>query len=212
MKIALIEDEKDLNFAIKQLLEIENYIIESFYSIKDFFKQINKKYDIIIADISLPDGNFLEELNKHPSIKENSKFIIISAHTQIENIKKAFKLGAIDFIKKPFDIEELILRIERFSKKEDFIKIKENLYFNTKEYLLKYCNNIINLTKKESKLLEFLLEKKAFAKFEEIENYVWNEPIVPNTLAATVKRLRKKLPENIKIISKRNLGYKIVIN
>jgi len=210
MKIALIEDEKDLNFAITSLLEIENYSIDSFNSIKEFFKNLNNNYDIVIADISLPDGNFLEELNKHPDIKENSKFIIISGHTQIENIKKAFKLGAIDFVKKPFEIEELILRIERFSKKDDFIKIDENLLFYPNEYLLKHNNEIINLTAKESKLLELLLDKKTFVKFEEIENYVWNEPIMPNTLAATVKRLRKKLPLHLSIISKRNLGYKIV--
>jgi len=210
MKIALIEDDKNLHFAIKNLLELENYKTDSFYSIKDFLKT-DSIFDIIIADISLPDGNFLEEMKKHPSIKKDSKFIIISAHTEIENIKKAFNLGAIDFVKKPFEIEELILRIERFTQKEDFIQITENFLFYPKEYLLKYNNQITSLTKKEAKLLELLINKKTYVTFKEIENYVWNEPITPNTLAATVKRLRKKLPKKDLIISKRNLGYKFVI-
>ena len=210
MNIALIEDDKNLHFAIKNLLELEKYKTYSFYSIKEFLKN-DKNFDIVIADISLPDGNFLEELKKHPSIKKNSKFIVISGYTEIENIKKAFNLGAVDFIKKPFDIEELILRIERFSKKEDYIKIKENFLFYPKEYIIKFNDEIINLTEKETKLFELLLHKKTFVTFEEIENYVWDEPITPNTLAATVKRLRKKLPKKDMIVSKRNLGYKFVI-
>ncbi len=211
MKIALIEDDKNLHLAIKNLLELENYKIESFYSIKEFLKTDNI-FDIIIADISLPDGNFLEEMRKHPSIKKDSKFIIISGHTKIENIKKAFNLGAIDFVKKPFEIEELILRIERFSKKEDFIQLTNDLFFYPNEYLLKHKDKNISLTEKEAKLLELLINKKTFVTFKEIENYVWNEPITPNTLAATVKRLRKKLPKKDMIISKRNLGYKFVIS
>jgi len=211
MKIALIEDDRNLHFAIKNLLKLENYKTDSFYSIKDFLKT-DSIFDIIIADISLPDGNFLEEMKKHPSIKKDSKFIIISAHTEIENIKKAFNLGAIDFVKKPFEIEELILRIERFTQKEDFIQITQDFLFYPNEYLLKYNEQSVSLTEKEAKLLELLINKKTYVTFKEIENYVWNEPITPNTLAATVKRLRKKLPKKDMIISKRNLGYKFVIS
>ena len=209
MKIAIIEDEELIRESLKELLELQ-FQTDTFKTIKEFLKN-DQTYDIIIGDINLPDGNLLEELKKHPNMVKDSLLIIISGMTDIENIKKSFEIGALDFIKKPFEFEELLVRINRFIKKND-IQLSENIYYSPSKKILKVNGEIVDLTFKESKFLELLIEKKgAYATFEEIESYVWGEPIVPNTLAALVKRLRKKLKKDI-IESKRYLGYRLILS
>lgn len=208
MKIALIEDETLIRETLQELLQI-HYETDSFECIKDFLKTDNY-YDIIIGDINLPDGNLLNELKKYPKLVENSLLIIISAEGNIENIKKSFELGAIDFLKKPFEFEELLLRIERFIKNKKDIKLDENILYSPSKKVLIINNKTIDLSMKEAAFLELLIEKKgAYVSFNEIEAKIWGQPIVPNTLAALVKRLRKKLSKNI-IESKRYLGYKLI--
>jgi len=207
MKIALIEDEIYLNDAIKMLLEYEDgFYVDSYKNIKDFLKNIKEHYDLIIADINLPDGNFLQELAKY-KIAENSKVIIISSYGELENLKKAFDLGAEDFIKKPFEYEELILRIKRLFKTKK-TKITENILYDPESKMLITPKEKSFLTKKEAKLLELLLNNKGkFVPIETISNHVWNEKTSPNTIAALVKRLRAKLNDKSLIISKREIGY-----
>jgi len=209
VKIAIIEDEELIRESLKELLELQ-FQTDTFKTIKEFLKN-DQTYDIIIGDINLPDGNLLEELKKHPNMVKDSLLIIISGMTDIENIKKSFEIGALDFIKKPFEFEELLVRINRFIKKND-VQLSENIYYSPSKKILKVNGEIVDLTFKESKFLELLIEKKgAYATFEEIESYVWGEPIVPNTLAALVKRLRKKLKKDI-IESKRYLGYRLILS
>ena len=208
MKIALIEDEPLIRETLQELLQTE-YKTESFENIKEFLKT-DKKFDIIVGDINLPDGNLLNELKKFPQLTEGTLLIIISADGNIENIKKSFDLGAVDFIKKPFEFEELLLRIERFVKNKKDIKLSDNIFYSPSKKVLIVDNETVNLTLKESAFLELLIEKNgAYATFGEIENKVWGEPIVPNTLAALVKRLRKKLKKDL-IESKRYLGYRLI--
>ena len=210
MKIALIEDEDLIRDALYELLKIE-FETDSFKSLKEFLKN-KQKYDIIVGDINLPDGNLLNELRKHPYLIENSLLIIISGEGNIKNIKESFEIGAVDFIKKPFEFEELLLRIKRFIKNKTDIKLTENIIYSPSKKILIVDNQIVDLTLKEAKFLELLIEKKgAYASFEEIEQKVWGEPIVKNTLAALVKRLRKKLKTDL-IESKRYLGYRLKIS
>jgi len=208
LRIALIEDEDLIRESVHEFLNYE-YETHSFKSISDFLNK-NEKYDIIVGDIYLPDGNLLNELKKHPHLTDNSLLIIISGVGNIENIKKSFEIGALDFIKKPFEIEELLIRIKRFTTNKQDIKLDENIFYSPSQKCLIIEDKKIDLTFKESKFLELLIEKKGtYASFEEIERTVWGEPIVPNTLAALIKRLRKKLTKNI-IESKRYLGYRLI--
>ena len=209
MKIALIEDELDLKDAIQTLLELEGYDLDGYKNLTEFLKS-DILYDIIIADINLPDGNFLDEFAKHPLLYDKSLVIIISGNHNLENIKKSFELGAIDFLKKPFEIEELIIRIQRFENRNKNIKLSDNIIYRSKDKTLLINNKEIPLTQKESKFLDILISKKgSYVSFYELERKIWDEPIQPNTLAALVKRVRKKLNSSDIIISKRNLGYKI---
>ena len=210
LKIALIEDDSFIRETLHKLLETD-YKVKSFDNLKQFLKT-EEKFDIIIGDINLPDGNLLNELSKFPNIIENTLLLVISGKNDIENIRKSFAIGAVDFLKKPFEFEELLIRIERFIKNKKSIKLSENISYLPLNKTLIINNKHIELTLKESKFLELLIEKKGtFVSFEEIERTVWGEPILPNTLAALVKRLRKKLGKDL-IESKRLLGYKLQIS
>ena len=206
MKIAIIEDENLIRDTLTELLSTE-YEVKSFKSIKEFLTN-DTYFDVIIGDINLPDGNLLNEISKRPKLIENSLLIVISGMGHIENIKKSFELGAVDFLKKPFEFEELLIRINRFTKKRN-IKLSDNIYYSPAQKSLIVDGKTIELSAKEIKFLELLIEKKdSYVSFKEIENKVWNEPILPNTLAALVKRLRKKIGKDL-IESKRYLGYKL---
>jgi len=209
MKIILIEDEESLNIALSMFLKSEGYDVYSFSDLTTFFEKYKKiKPELIISDISLPDGNFLEEIKKHPEL-QYIKIMVISGNTDVKNIKEAFNLGAEDFIKKPFDYEELSIRIKKiFKNHNEIISInKEILYDKTNKNLI-IDNNIIPLTKKESQLLEILLQNRGkVVSNSALINFLWEDNVSLNTLNVLVKRLRKKLGCKDIIKTKRDLGY-----
>jgi len=210
MEIVLIEDEELINESLALTLEKEGHKVYPFYNLKDFFSsQINdKKIDLILADITLPDGNFLQELKKHPNLS-STKIMIISGQTEIENIKKAFNLGAEDFIKKPFNEEEVVLRINKIFKTKN-IKINDNTFYCPDSKSIIKNNQKIILSKKEVMFLELLIKNKGkILTPEYIMEEVWGEQVPNNTLTVLVKRLREKIGDKDKKIirSKRDLGY-----
>jgi DNA-binding response OmpR family regulator len=209
LKIVILEDEKDLNYAISLILEAEEFRIYSYYTLKEFLQNFEKiDPDLILADITLPDGNFLEEMKKHPQRFERYKIIVMSSYTEIENIKKAFELGAEDFIKKPFDYEEIILRINKIFKPKKIIYIDDDIKYNYEEKLLIKKAKVINLTKRESDLLELFLNNEGkILSSDFIISHIWQEYVPKNTLNVLVKRLREKLGKKDLIINKRELGY-----
>jgi DNA-binding response OmpR family regulator len=211
MKIVLIEDEESLNIALTTFLNSENHEVFSFSNLSTFFNEYKKIMpDLIIADISLPDGNFLEEYKKHPELSY-VKIMVISGNTEIENIKKAFNLGAEDFVKKPFDYEELALRIKKIFKERNSLKqIKNNIFYDYDKKSIIKDKKEIQLTKKESQLLELLLENRGkVIQNNVLIDYLWDEPVSLNTLNVLVKRLREKLGDKNIIKTKRDLGYLI---
>jgi len=210
MKIALIEDEVNLNEAIKIMLELEDYDVHSYKNIREFLKDSENNFDIIIADISLPDGNFLQEIAKHKKISEDTKVMIMSAHGELDNIKKAFDLGAEDFIKKPFEPEEIVLRVKKLFKNHR-TKLADNIYYDPESKTVITPDSKEILTKKEAMLLELLIKNRGkFVSFETIASVIWNEPVTSNTIAALVKRLRQKVGDKNLITSKREIGYMLI--
>jgi len=209
MRLILIEDEESLNILLSKFLKLEGYEVYSFSDLNTFLENYKKiKPDLIISDIILPDGNFLEEVKKHPELKY-IKIMVISGNTEIENIKNAFNLGAEDFIKKPFDYEELSLRIKKiFKEHNNYIKINEKIKYDKDNKNLIIENQTIPLTKKESHLLEILLYNRGkIVSSDALTNLLWEDNVNSNTLNVLLKRLRKKLGDKNIIKTKRELGY-----
>ena len=210
MKIFLLEDDYSLNEAIKEIVELESYIVDCFYDGEIAFNSISNDYDLYILDINVPNINGLEILEKIKKMNFNSSVIIISANLNISLIKKAYVLGCDDYLKKPFDLEEIILKINRYANKPKNINLTEDIYFNISDKELYYKNKKIELTKNERNLLYLLIKNigKTIS-YLQIEDFVYDgESKSSDAIRSLVKRVRKKLPEDL-ILNSLDEGYYI---
>ena len=210
MKIFLLEDDYSLNEAIKEIVELESYIVDCFYDGEIAFNSISNDYDLYILDINVPNINGLEILEKIKKMNFNSRVMIISANLNISLIKKAYVLGCDDYLKKPFDLEEIILKINRYANKPKNINLTEDIYFNISDKVLYYKNKKIELTKNERNLLYLLIKNigKTIS-YLQIEDFVYDgESKSSDAIRSLVKRVRKKLPEDL-ILNSLDEGYYI---
>lgn len=210
MKVFLLEDDYNLNEAIKDSLEIYNLEVTSFYDGKQAFENLTNSYDIYILDINTPHISGLELLSIIKSMNQSSKVLIISANIDMETIRRAYNLYCDDYLKKPFDVEELLLKIKKYLPNEERIFINEDTIYDF--YLKKIFVNDkqIELTKNEKTLL-FLLMKNKSSKisYPLIEDYVYGGiSKSSDSIRSLVKRLRKKLPKDL-ILNSLDEGYYI---
>lgn len=188
MKILLLEDDMALNRAIKKVLELEkSNNVETFFDGEEALNALDTQYDLYIMDINVPNVNGLELLRLIHNQNTQAKVIIISANTDLNTLKKAYALGCVDYLKKPFHLEELRIKINN-------LKIPKHF---TSTIQLK--NDDDTLTKKEKDLLNLLLENQdTVVTYELIADYVYkNNAMSMDALRTLVRRLRSKLPENI---------------
>ena len=211
MKIFLLEDDYSLNEAIKEILELENHTVDNFYDGEIAFDNIlSNNYDLYILDINVPNIDGLEVLEKIKSISLNLNVIIISANINIDLIKKAYLLGCDDYLKKPFDLEELVLKLARYQKNNNYISLTNDIHFNifNKELYLK--DEKIALTRNEKNLLYLLIKDLGTTiSYSQIEDFVYEgKTKSSDSIRSLIKRLRKKLPENL-LLNSLNDGYYI---
>ena len=210
MKIFLLEDDYSLNESIKEMLETENFIVDSFYEGDVAYENIIGDYELYIFDINVPNIDGLYLLEHIKNINPNSKVIMISANINIDQIKEAYLKGCDDYIKKPFDIEELLLKINKYTQKSHIIILDENLYFNKNDKKL-FLNNIeIELTKNERNLLILLINNKSNkVSHSQIEDYIYDRVSKSSdAIGSLVKRLRRKITKDI-IFNSLDEGYYI---
>ena len=211
MKILLVEDDEFIGESIKEYFEMEGNKVDYYPSPKKALEEIYPDhYDIFLIDVNMPEINgydFYKELKQYSS----SPVIFITAYSDVEHIEKAFNLGAADYIKKPFELKELELRVKRLLfKNTDRIKISDNYSFDIKKLKLFYNDEEVELTPNEKYILEILVKNiNNVVDSDTIKDYVWEEKsICENTLRTQIKKLRQKLNENF-IKNIRGCGYKI---
>lgn len=210
MKIFLLEDDFSLNESIKDMLETENFIVSSFYDGKVALKNIDNSYDIFILDIQVPNLNGIELLKNIKIFNPNSIVIIMSANIDISTIKEAYLKGCDDYIKKPFNIQELLFKLAKFNKNSHIFKFDDDIYFNKKMQKLFYKEKEIELTKNEKNLLLLLINHKGkCVSYTLIEDTIYNGDYKSlDAIRSLVKRLRKKLPKEL-IFNNLDQGYYI---
>jgi len=194
MKIAIIEDDVQLNLLIKKILQKEGFEADSFFDGEEIIKK-NQKYDLYLIDLNVPKINGLDLIDLISGRK-----IVISANINPKIIDTAYSKGIEDFIKKPFIKEEFLHKIYKIFPKE--IKIK-NFKLKPKERILYKENKIFILTEDETKFLQ-LFENKELITIEEIKNTINKEG---NSLYVFLSKLRKKT--GIEFQNIKGLGYKI---
>ena len=212
-KILIVEDEQAIADMIKLCLEKNGNICEIVNDGRIASEKIEeKRYDLILLDIMLPDidGYDLIEYIKQFDIP----VIFVSAKTSVADRVKGLKLGAEDYISKPFELEELLARIEtvlrRYHKVENIIEIGR-IKIDTLQHIVLLDGNPVPLPIKEYELLLFLVKNKNIALYREtIFEQVWQEPYLGNTrtIDLHIQRLKKKLDLDDAIEAIYKVGYK----
>lgn len=221
IKIVLAEDEPSLAQIVKESLETRNfevYLAENGKVAYDFYQKVNP--DILVLDVMMPikDGFTLaKEIRKE---NKNIPIIFLTAKSQTKDVVEGFHHGGNDYLKKPFSMEELIVRInallDRTKHKNNNSNISIGRYtFNYTKQTLELNGNTITLTHRESELLFLLSQKKnEISDRAFILKKIWGDDDFFNarSMDVFITKLRKKLnqDENIQIVNVRGYGYKLI--
>ena len=214
-----LEDDIDISHLINVTLSKQGYKVKSFYENKSFFSSLEHETpNMILLDIMLPEMSGLEILEVLRSNKKYNEveIIIISAKSMILDKVKGFDLGADDYIEKPFNILELISRVNakvrRFQK--DRIITFQDVTLDLDKHLCIKNENQITLTNKEFEVLALLFNAKGnVLSREDILNGIWGCDAIyeTRTVDMHIKSIRKKLDDQDLIATVHGVGYKINI-
>lgn len=147
MKILLLEDDKILCESLKEFLELEGYTVDVAHRGPEVFDlTFAQAYDLYILDVNVPEIDGFDVLASLKDAGDVTPAIYITALTDINSISKGFEIGADDYIKKPFDPEELVIRIKRKYQKDDVvIRLKDLEYNPSTRVLQKSGQTILSL-------------------------------------------------------------------
>ena len=222
----MVEDEENLHEALKLNLELEGYEVTSAYDGSDALKAVQGEYfDLIILDIMLPEIDGIAVIESIRVQNIEVPVLILSAKNSSSDRVLGLKKGADDYLTKPFNLEELLLRVQKLITKNNKLLDKENIGdsytfgsntvdFKAQEAVTKN-NNRIQLSKKEAMLLKLLFENKnEVVNREKILQTVWGYNVYPTTRTIDnfILNFRKYFEEDSRnpkyFHSVRGVGYK----
>ena len=214
-RILIVEDESSISDFVKEELEYEGYEVCIREDGREGLEEaLKNEYNLIILDIMLPSMNGFEICRRLKKVKDTPVIMLSAKCTVIDKVN-GLKLGADDYISKPFAIEELLARIEvifrRESNANDFIFTFKDISIDRKSRIVKKNNEEINLTNKEYELLMILLENKdEVVTRDELLERIWGYYTETNVIDVYIKHLRSKLNNENKeeyIQTVRSIGY-----
>ncbi|MCW8895379.1 response regulator transcription factor [Sulfurimonas sp.] len=215
MKILLLEDEVMLNESICEYLDSQGHQVDSYFDGLQAYESIkNNSYDLLILDINVPGMDGLSFLENIHGLKIHVPTIYISALVDIEEISRAYDLGCYDYLKKPFHLKELSLRVNRIKLSNEtpriHLRLSKNYSYDQEHSTLLFNHEPQTLTKKQSQIIDLLARNRSMVvDFEDFRIYVWDEQIIDNaTIRTEMNRLKKVLKEDL-IINVRGMGYMI---
>jgi DNA-binding response OmpR family regulator len=217
MNILLLEDDSLLSRILTKHLE-QDYNITPVYSGDAALKIIeNKKFDLLILDSNVPGISGLELIKELRSYNNTTPIIMITAYQDTIHLKKAFRNGCNDYIKKPFELDELDMRIENISRtfnieQNQHIKITEDILFDAKNHKITKNKEIFSLAKKESEFLNYLaINRNRTISKEELTQNLWSFENMPSdaTLRVYIRNLRALIGKDT-IETIRGMGYRLV--
>ncbi|WP_290845525.1 response regulator transcription factor [Flavobacterium sp.] len=219
-RILYAEDDETLAFLTKDNLEQQGYEVVHCADGNTCFEHFSQQdFDICILDIMMPKRDGFELAEDIRKVDGHIPIIFLSAKTLKEDRIKGLKLGADDYLVKPFSIEELVLKIEVFLKRsQKFVVSGKPDYkvgkfaFDSLNYALVFDSEKVTLTQRESELLKFFLDNKGqVLKREQILKALWGDDdyFMGRSLDVFISRLRKILAsENVVIENLHGIGFR----
>lgn len=220
-KILYVEDNLSLRFVTSDQLTKRGYQVVSCKDGKEALSTFNEQvFDLCVLDIMLPQIDGFELAKKIRKENEHIPIIFLSARSMQEDKIEGLKIGGDDYLTKPFDIDELCLKIEVFLKRKEINSGQNNIYkigdfqLNVTEQTLSILGIEKTLTLKETELLSLLAQKQnTIVKREYILVNLWgrNDYFLGRSLDVFISKLRKKLThdQNISIENIRGVGFRL---
>jgi DNA-binding response OmpR family regulator len=203
VKVLIVEDDRSLSRSINDYLKMEGHICEVALTFNGALEKTSvNKYDCIILDIGLPDGNGLDLIRKMKSNRLTGGILVLSAKSSLDDKLNGFKIGADDYLTKPFHFAELSARINSIYRRNNFLGMNEitfnEIKINTEDNQVYVKDRLLTLTKKEFDLLLFFVaNRNRIVTKESIVEHLWGDNVILTDsfdfVYTHVKNLRKKI-------------------
>ena len=216
MKILLLEDEYSLAQSMVEFLRDIGYEVDS-YGDGDLAMEgvFAIRYDLLLLDVKVPGISGFDFLKYLRDSEVFTPAIFITSLNNVDDLVKGYDIGCCDYIKKPFDLKELQIRVEHALKREclqsqnNLIKLNDIYSYDAKKFLLLENGKNIELLKTQKRILECLIKHRgSVVSIEQFHDEVWGEYVDPANVRVQINKLRKKFDQEL-IINVRGLGYKI---
>lgn len=222
MRILLVEDEKSIQDIVKLNLELENYEVVVTESGKEALQLFNQQhFELAILDVMLPDISGLQVCEAIRIKNSNIPIIIVSAKDTSSDRIKGLKFGADDYLIKPFNLEELILRIEKLISRSKTVETETSEFYfgphyvNLSTYQATGISGEFTLTNREALLMKLFIDKKdEVLSRQQILQVVWGYDVYPSTrtidnFVLSLRKYFEDTPRQPKYFhSIRGVGYK----
>ena len=215
-QILLVEDDETLSELISEYLSEQGYDVTVCADAKAALDTAyERNFDILILDVKLPKGDGFSLLRELRRLGNDAPAIFTTSLNALQDLEIGYKSGCDDYLKKPYELKELLLRIQILIKRkfshvnDEFIELNGGYKFYPSSKTLRQNGQIVNLSNKESELLALFLENKnALLSKEAIFEKIWNYGEEPSELSLRVyvKNLRRILGKDA-IINRRGDGY-----
>jgi DNA-binding response OmpR family regulator len=218
-KILLLEDDANLNETVTEFLTEQGHDVVSVYDGYEAQEKLyESKYDLLLFDVNTPGINGFELLKEAREGDVVAPAIFITSLDSVDDLEKGFESGCDDYIRKPFALKELLIRVETLLKRgffheaKEVIEISSTIVYDIKNNELIKDEKSISLGKKESILLKLFMKAEGeVLAHERIYKHLWDYDEEPSdtALRTYIKNLRKMIGKE-RIVSIKKQGYKFV--
>ena len=215
-KLLFLEDDPNLSESVSEYLEEQGYNVTCAYdapSAEDLLYE--QKFDVLLLDVNVPSGDGFSLLKASRKAGNSTPAIFITSRNAMSDVEEGFESGGDDYIRKPFALKELLLRIQTILKRNfyhnptDVLTLSEGITYDTENQMLIVSGEMQTLQLKEHKLLKlFIQHKNELLSHEMIMEHLWDYDEIPSdgSLRTYIKTLRKLLGKD-SIVSHKRLGY-----
>jgi DNA-binding response OmpR family regulator len=216
MRILLLEDDVILNELIEEFLISLGYDVVSYYHGLEALDAIyDEKSDLLLLDVGVPSLNGFEVLRNIKESKIDTPAIFITSLNTIDDLQKGFDVGCDDYIKKPFELKELEIRINHIKKiknieSSDIVDITTKIQYNFANHIIVKESQNIELSRKEAQIFEYFINNKnRIISIEELVSNIWEYDTTPSnaTIRTYIKNLRKIVGDEM-IVTIKGIGYR----
>jgi DNA-binding response OmpR family regulator len=216
-KLLLLEDDAGLNETLKEYLEEEGYDVVGVYNGYDAQDRLyEESFDLLLLDVNVPDLDGFSLLKKARKEGVRIPAIYITSRSGVQDMENGFDSGGDDYLRKPFELKELLLRIRNilrrsfFHHSSEILDLGDGFMYDIEKMQLYNGEEAVFMGEKEGRLLKLFVQHKGeLLTHESIRRQLWNFDETPSddALRTYIKNLRKIIGKE-KIVSHKRLGYK----